>query len=120
VRGTPWRSTEFYWTGGQKREIDSISLLKVDVEGYETPVFEGAESLLREQQVGIVYFEVCPALAQQAGFAPTRAAAFLESCGYSLYRLAQGGTLVATEADAASDAELENWVALRAGEEEGN
>lgn len=93
--------------------IDTISLLKVDVEGYEKSVFEGGQSLLQRQEVGIVYFEVCPALARQAGFAVHEAAAFLEECGYSLFRLTGEETLVPTTSEVADTVELENWVALR-------
>ncbi len=66
-----------------------------------------------KQQIGIVYFEVCPALTRQAGFAPDSAVALLEDCGYSLYRLAPEGTLVETQGGGVGDVELENWVALR-------
>lgn len=40
-----------YWSGG------TIDLLKVDVEGHETGVFEGAARLLRERKVGRILFE---------------------------------------------------------------
>lgn len=36
------------------REVDSLSLVKIDVEGFEVEVLRGAESMLREQRPAIV------------------------------------------------------------------
>lgn len=96
----------------EKLQIEDIALLKVDVEGYETSVFDGAEKLLRRRGAKVVYFEVCAKLATRAGFDPTSAARILERHGYRLYRFGGSGRLVAARAEEAADVELANWVAI--------
>jgi FkbM family methyltransferase len=41
----------------EDRRIDSVDLLKIDVEGFELPVLRGAERMLRDGRVGFVYAE---------------------------------------------------------------
>ncbi len=41
----------------QQHKIDSIDLLKIDVEGHELQVLKGAKTLLRQQRIGIIQFE---------------------------------------------------------------
>jgi FkbM family methyltransferase len=96
----------------EEEAIDRVALLKVDVEGYELPVFRGAADLIRDGLVSVVYFEVCPAVAVAAGFDPAAAAEFLAERGFSLFRIQQNGGLVPTDPSAASAVELENWVAV--------
>lgn len=60
----------------------SIELLKVDVEGHELAVFEGAESLLRSKKIrDIVFEEFCPYPA------PTHR--LLETFGYRVFHVNQ-------------------------------
>jgi FkbM family methyltransferase len=91
--------------------IPSISLLKVDVEGFEPLVFRGAEQLLKEHSILIIYFEMCPILLRKAGFETTQPTSFLESYGYSLYRLGEDG-MTATASSQAASVALENWIAV--------
>jgi Methyltransferase FkbM domain len=56
--------------------------VKIDVEGHEIRVLEGAERLLRTCQIRDVIFE-------DHGNYPTPAQEFLESRGYSIYRLSR-------------------------------
>lgn len=61
-------------------ETGLIDVLKIDVEGHELAVLEGAKYLLRKKQfVHIIFedFEQYPSAAHQ----------LLEKCGYQLYRL---------------------------------
>jgi hypothetical protein len=95
-----------------ERKISEIALLKVDVEGYETDVLHGCHNLLLEKRIGVVYFEVCPELEQEAGFEAGEAAHTLERVGYRLYRLGAGGTLVEVKSDQVGAVDLDNWVAL--------
>jgi FkbM family methyltransferase len=57
-----------------------VSLLKVDVEGHELQVFEGAVSTLAKRSVRNIIFE-------EQGDYPTKVTRFLESYGYEVYQL---------------------------------
>lgn len=93
--------------------IDKVSLLKIDVEGYETLVFRGAQRLLTEIQPAMIYFEVCPPLTERAGFAATEPARMLADAGYALHRLADDGGLIPVVPDDMAGLEYENWLAVR-------
>jgi FkbM family methyltransferase len=93
--------------------IDRIALLKVDVEGFEAKVFEGAARILAEGRPQVVYFEVCPALARKEGFAPDAAAAKLEAHGYMLHRIGPEGRLEKASRSEIESVSLDNWVATR-------
>lgn len=41
----------------QKKKIQSIDFLKIDVEGHELKVLRGSEKMLREKRIGIIQFE---------------------------------------------------------------
>jgi FkbM family methyltransferase len=60
--------------------IETIHLLKVDVEGHESRVFEGARQLLKSRRVRDVIFE-------EHNEYPTAASNLLEASGYQLYRI---------------------------------
>lgn len=62
--------------------FDTIDLLKVDVEGWEKPVLDGAGALVLEARVGAVLFESNP----QWGLVPDAAA--LRGAGYRVFRIA--------------------------------
>ena len=94
--------------------FEDIAFLKVDVEGFETSVFRGADRVLSVLRPRVILFEVCPALAVRAGFDPAEAAAYLASRGYSLRRIAHDGHLQPINVSAISDVIVENWVALAA------
>lgn len=94
----------------RERGIDSISLLKVDVEGYEPLVFKGSGGLLSNQAIEIIYFEVCPPLLRRAGFSPRTPGEFLVDHGYDLFTFSPAGLVPVKPRDAES-VELANWVA---------
>jgi FkbM family methyltransferase len=73
--------------------ISAVSILKVDVEGFEYSVFKGAHELLTSKQAPLVYFEVCPSLSISRGFAPDAAGLLLREYGYRLYSILPGGRL---------------------------
>ena len=91
--------------------IDAIGLLKIDVEGYETLVLRGATRVLNEIRPASIYFEVCPALTERAGFAATDPARMLIEAGYELRRLTDSGTLTPATLDELPAIRLENWLA---------
>lgn len=96
----------------QEEGIDRIALLKVDVEGFEPLVFEGARELLSGQRIGLIYFEVCPGMSHEAGFEPTAAAALLQGHGYALHSLGDDGEIAPIELAAMDSVHLDNWVAI--------
>ena len=94
--------------------MDRIAFLKVDVEGYETVVFEGAREMLGRRAIARILFEVAPPLALQAGFAADQPARMLEQFGYRLARLNADGSLREARSAQAREVVLENWVAVPA------
>jgi hypothetical protein len=86
--------------------------LKVDVEGYEASVFQGAQKLLSEQRVGVVFFESCPALTRSAGFDPLTPSQMLLDYGYALYRVNADGELVPATLKEVHQEAIANWAAL--------
>lgn len=65
-------------------DAECIGLLKIDVEGHELPVLNGARNLISKNQIRDILFEQhakCPY--------PTPVTNFLEECGYTLLYLSQ-------------------------------
>lgn len=91
--------------------ITDIGLLKIDVEGYETLVLRGSRQVLNKIRPAAIYFEVCPALTERAGFDPADPARILLDAGYDLYRLTDSGALTHAAIDEISGIALENWLA---------
>jgi FkbM family methyltransferase len=97
------------------RTTGRIALLKVDVEGFESLVFRGAEKLFSTRRPAVIYFEVCPGLTRAAGFDPAEPARWIADHGYRLHRLGPGGRLEPVEAVAADRVpRVENWVGVDA------
>jgi len=96
----------------EKRGIERISLLKVDVEGYENLVFQGAQRLLECGQAKMIYYEVCPELARRAGFAPEAASCQLLENGYRLHSLNKNGLLQPAELKQIAGVKVDNWIAI--------
>jgi len=92
--------------------LDRIAFLKVDVEGYEKVVFEGARGLLGRRAVATILFEVAPAMAIRAGMDVGRPARMLEEAGYRLSRLNPDGSLRSATSAETREVVLENWVAV--------
>jgi len=98
-------------TFAARNGLDRIAFLKVDVEGYETAVFEGARGLLSRKAVALILFEVAPSMAIRARFDPARPARMLEEFGYRLARLNADGTTRGARSAEAPAVVLENWIA---------
>ncbi len=66
--------------------IERVQFLKVDVEGFELSVFRGAETLLREQRVDFICFEISKDPLKGAGVQSRDVFKALEVHGYRSYR----------------------------------
>ncbi|MBE9119108.1 FkbM family methyltransferase [Lusitaniella coriacea LEGE 07157] len=65
------------------KSSDTIGVLKIDVEGHELKVFEGATQLLRQQKIRDILFE-------EHQYYPSPATDFLERYGYTIFRVWKG------------------------------
>jgi len=91
-------------------DLSPIALLKVDVEGYEKFVFEGAAALLRRTQC--VLFEVSRLHFSRFGYTVHDLLVRLESAGFGLFRQAAPDRIVPITT--AFDSEgCENLIAVR-------
>ena len=70
--------------------LDFIDVIKVDVEGHELAVFEGAYKRLSEKRIGVVFFEFGSANLNSRTFFRDFWALF-KGYGYDLYRVLPGG-----------------------------
>ncbi|MBL7795923.1 MAG: FkbM family methyltransferase [Saprospiraceae bacterium] len=75
-----------YWAG--HFPDSSISVLKIDVEGADTLVLQGARKLLEAQRIGHVFFEVNPPRMERLGILPHQAPELLAACGYRMEQIA--------------------------------
>jgi FkbM family methyltransferase len=66
------------------KEISNISLLKLDVEGYEKYVLETAKETL--EKVNCIYFEVCPENYESFGYQVSDVLTLLEKSGFILFK----------------------------------
>lgn len=71
--------------------IQSIDLLKVDVEGMEPYVLQGARALLSERKIAALLIEICPVMLRYAGFSPGDLVREFEAARYSAYALNDDG-----------------------------
>lgn len=89
-----------------------IAFIKVDTEGHEAAVFQGAQVTLASGIVSAIYYEICPPLAEQAGYSATLASEILDSHGYRLFRPTDSGSLESVTPNDARGVALENWIAV--------
>jgi FkbM family methyltransferase len=100
-------------TYAQHRSIQEIAFLKVDVEGYEEYVFQGAEQLLSQHKIHVIYYEVCPPIVRNAGLEPSTPTQMLLDCGYRVYQLAETSNLSPIKLANIDELTIENWIAIR-------
>lgn len=71
-----------------EEKVTQVDLIKVDVEGFEAAVFEGAENLLSDNRAPMILFEFCDwAEARVPNGEVGAAQQLLKDFGYSLWRL---------------------------------
>jgi FkbM family methyltransferase len=68
-------------------DVNPISVLKVDVEGADTWVLEGATRLLKKQQIKNIFFEQHYGRMAELGIGSTHALDLLKECGYVVQRI---------------------------------
>ncbi len=97
----------------QQNQIEEMALLKVDVEGYEEYVFQGAKKLIELNKIHIIYYEICPPLVRKAGLDPATPTQMLLDCGYRVYQLTETGDLNPIKLSQIDEIGIENWIAIR-------
>jgi Methyltransferase FkbM domain len=88
----------------------AIALLKVDVEGYEEPVFRGGAATLA--RTACVYFESWETLCARYGRTSTTVLDLLTTAGFALYRFGADQSLSPVPASHVS-VSCENLLAVR-------
>jgi FkbM family methyltransferase len=98
-----------------RARIATIDFLKVDVEGMEPRVIQGAAGLLRARRVAAMLIEICPANLTNLNSSIEELVDAVEGLGYGLFRLSPSG-VPAGSSDLTSlrQAVLMNAVALPA------
>lgn len=69
------------------RKINHVDILKVDVEGFEANVFNGAQELLANKKVDHIIFEISLGLMERLKFDPAEPLRILEKNGYGIYEV---------------------------------
>jgi FkbM family methyltransferase len=75
------------------RGIDSIDLLKLDIEGGEFEALLGAERLLTKKAIGCIFVELTEWAAKRNGHSTRDIKGLLADAGYRLYLLQEGSRL---------------------------
>lgn len=89
-----------------------LTLIKLDVEGYEQFVLRGAEQALSRTQ--LLYLEVCDAHTEQYGYAVGDMAAFLQERDWMLYQVEGVNPLrLRPVVDFYTGAQWQNWLGVR-------
>jgi len=105
VRGTPKKVSVPVDTLDDfllRREIERVDFIKMDVEGAELSVMQGAENLLSGTQRPVVLVEVCDLRTAAWGYAAPEILKHLSDRGYQWFEAREGGGLVPAVLDAKS------------------
>ena len=78
----PCTTLDAYWM--EHFPLENIAVLKIDVEGADTLVLDGARNLLESGKVQHIFYEINRPRMQLLGIDENRAASLLKSCGYRL------------------------------------
>ncbi|MGC1484590.1 MAG: FkbM family methyltransferase [Candidatus Acidiferrum sp.] len=74
------------------RNLQGISFIKIDVQGYEPAVCEGMRATLEKFPALCVAFEYAPEAMRELGFEPSAVLDFFRSAGYQLHILTRAAT----------------------------
>lgn len=80
--GVPATTLDGYWV--RNCPDQNIAVLKIDVEGADTLVLQGAQNLLRSQKIRHIFFEINRPRMQLLGISEHRASELLKAHGYRL------------------------------------
>lgn len=94
--------------------IDRVSFMKVDVEGFEAGVFEGAKEHIQSKRIAMIYYEVSSQACNSAGTSLNAASELLLEFGYRIQRLGEDGSLAPADPSKLAGDFYENWVATPA------
>ncbi|MGJ5627861.1 FkbM family methyltransferase [Nostoc sp. CALU 1950] len=70
-----------------KSDYQNINVLKIDTEGADTWVIQGAEQLLRSHRIRHIFFEENIVRMEKLGIKPGESQKLLRDCGYQLDRI---------------------------------
>src|SRR5208282_1872448 len=79
------------------RNLQNISFIKIDVQGYELAVCEGMRKTIEKFPEMCIAFEYAPDGMRELGFAPLALLGFFRSAGYQLYILTRAATTLAPD-----------------------
>ncbi|MHB8502165.1 MAG: FkbM family methyltransferase [Candidatus Acidiferrales bacterium] len=79
------------------RHLQSISFIKIDVQGYELAVCEGMRGTLEKFPAVCIAFEYAPTSMRELGFEPSALLDFFRSAGYQLHILTRAATTLAPD-----------------------
>lgn len=82
----PAITLDSYWAGHFRES--SISVLKIDVEGADTLVLQGARQLLEAHRISHIFFEVNQPRMERLQIQPHVASKLLTDCGYRMEQIA--------------------------------
>ncbi len=98
----------------QDNQIETIDFLKIDVEGFEASVLEGAEALLSQNRVKYLFIEICPSNFEKANSSVEKVISSLSNAEYNGHFIEQDGTLSETlSLSTIKEVSLENVVFCR-------
>ncbi len=101
-------------TYAEQNSIAKVAFLKIDVEGFETVVLQGAKGILSRREAALIYYEVCPGNSKNSGVDPEMPTRILQQYGYKIYKIAEGGSLIPSQVTEVRGTVLDNWVAIAA------
>jgi len=73
--------------------IESIELLKVDVEGFEAQVLDGASMMLDQNRIKCIFLELCPSNLAAVGTSPLELWSMIDSLGLNAFRISPDSSL---------------------------
>jgi FkbM family methyltransferase len=71
----------------------SVSFIKIDVQGYELPVCSGLTRTMAQNPNAVIALEYAPNTLEELGFAPDDLLAWIRKTGYAIYSLDKSGRL---------------------------
>jgi hypothetical protein len=95
-----------------ENKVEKIDLLKVDVEGAELSVLRGGERLLREK-APVLIIEFNRNTTRVFGYGLSALKEYIESFGYTLYRVSEGGRNLKKLGNVLDISRYENLVAIK-------